>query len=112
MEEQEIKETMETAETTVRKAETALGKRFEARLHEIGKELCQDYEITKEFVRRVFEGMPAHVQPGSVAPYNVTAPSQQVIQQKLYREGADGLADIDRIVAQTKDRSGPPDITR
>jgi len=86
----------EDKESIQREAETTLAHTIEARLHEIGRELGQDFDMTQAFVKRVFAGLPAHVQPGSVKPYSVEQAPQTVI---------DGT----RIPTKS---SFPPDITR
>jgi len=101
-------------------SQTALGKIIEKRIHEIAKELGQPYETTCEFVKRVFQGLPANVKPGSVPPYEVEVSEPQVITQKLNPVtpvtvpgvGQVSLIDTSRKLTETADRSqGVPDIT-
>lgn len=102
----------------VRKAESSLAHAIEAKIHELGKELKQEYENTKGFVARIFAGMAAHLQPGSVAAYDVQQPAQQVSQQKLHPEAVNPVTgkvevDLTRTQMETADRSGGvPDITK
>ena len=100
----------------MRRAETALTLRIEERLHEMGRELSQPFDVTKDFVARIFQGMPDHVQPGHVEPYAVSYVPEVVIPQKLHPEkvNPDGTIEVDltRTVLPTRDVGGPPDITR
>jgi hypothetical protein len=82
----------------VKAGQTILGNRFEERLHAIGKELEQEFASTDAFVRRVFEGMPPHVAPGSVAAYDVAQPEQPVVR-------------IEKLAPSTK-AGWPPDVMK
>ena len=92
----EVKNVRETAAAEIHHAEHQLAVAIETKMHEIGKELKQGFDMTKAFVERVFKGLPAHVQPGSVAPYGVDPAPQEV----------------GSLPSETADRSkGVPDIT-
>lgn len=93
--------------------EMDLAEWIERRVHAMGKELRQPYETTAEFCKRLFEGLPAHVQPGKIAPYNVEEEEQPVLDGKSFRTGADGLTDFDRPTGRRAAQQGdPPDIMR
>jgi len=102
-------------QAAVRDAETKIGAAIEAKFHEIAKGLGQDYQNAADFVKRVFAGLPAHVQPGRVQPYETTPVPQVVKDARLHPEDPDGNVILDQTKAgvQTADRSqGVPDITK
>jgi len=102
-------------QAAVRDGETKIGAAIEAKFHEIAKGLGQDYQSAADFVKRIFAGLPAHVQPGRVQPYEATPVPQVVKDARLHPEDADGNVILDQTKAgvQTADRSqGVPDITK